>query len=74
MRVMVRFITATSIGTLVDSFIFCFGVFLFVVPVKMILVIVATQYAIKLAYDIIACIFSSHISVYIKRLESRATE
>ncbi|MBK2126370.1 VUT family protein [Fangia hongkongensis] len=68
-RIMVRFISATSIGTLVDSFIFCFGVFLFVVPVKTILVIVATQYTIKLCYDIIACIFSSKIALYIKRLE-----
>ena len=68
-RIMSRFIIATSIGTLIDSVIFCFGVFLFVVPVKTILLIILTQYVIKLTYDIIACIFSSKIAMYIKRLE-----
>lgn len=68
-RIMSRFIIATSIGTLIDSIIFCFGVFLFVVPVKTILLIILTQYVIKLTYDIIACIFSSKIAMYIKRLE-----
>ncbi|WP_119344128.1 VUT family protein [Facilibium subflavum] len=68
-RIIVRFIIATAVGTFVDSVVFGIGVFLFVIPFKSILIIIATQYVIKLSYDIIACLFSSKIAMYIKRLE-----
>ncbi|WP_440683081.1 VUT family protein [Cysteiniphilum halobium] len=68
-RIIARFLIATSIGTMIDSLIFCFGVFLFVVPIQMILIVVMTQYVIKLSYDIVVCTFSSKLAMYIKRLE-----
>lgn len=68
-RIIARFLIATSIGTMVDSLIFCFGVFLFVVPIQTILIVVMTQYVIKLSYDIVVCTFSSKVAIYIKHLE-----
>ena len=68
-RIIIRFVIATAIGTFIDSVVFAFGVFLFVVPLKVILIIIMTQYVIKLSYDIVVCTFSSKLAMYIKRLE-----
>ena len=68
-RIIIRFIIATAIGTFIDSVVFAFGVFLFVVPLKVIFIIILTQYIIKLSYDVIVCTISSKITMYIKRLE-----
>ncbi|MFZ9034797.1 MAG: VUT family protein [Francisellaceae bacterium] len=68
-RIISRFLIASGIGTLIDSAIFCFGVFLFTYSVSFIFVIIATQYVIKLSYDILTCLISSKIAMYIKGLE-----
>jgi hypothetical protein len=64
-----RFILASSISTLMDSIIFCFGVFYLIVPTEIIINIVITQYIIKLLYDIVFSLISSNAAKKIKASE-----
>ena len=66
-----RFLLSTGVGALLDSFIFCFGAFAFTnFSFRDIMMMVITQYVIKISYEIIACTFiTSTLCVYIKKKE-----
>ncbi|UTW42686.1 VUT family protein [bacterium SCSIO 12844] len=71
LRLIRRFLLSTSIGALLDSFIFCFGAFSFTgLSFQQIFMMAVTQYVIKMLYELLACPFiTSTLCTYIKRKE-----
>ena len=69
LSIIYRFIGASLIATSVDSCIFCFGVFSYYLPLKVVAHIALIQFLFKVSYDIIFSPISSSIAIYAKRLD-----
>lgn len=65
-----RSIFSTSAGALVDSIIFGIVAFLWVVPFKVVLGIIAVQYAFKVGYAILAIPIVYYITKYLKKTDN----
>lgn len=64
-----RLVASTLVGAGVDSVLFCFLAFAFIVPVKVMFVMILWQYFIKVSYEIIALPLTYIITGYLKRTE-----
>lgn len=64
-----RLISSTVVGAGVDSVLFCFIAFAFLMPLKLILSVILVQYIIKVGYEIIALPLTYVVTGYLKRTE-----
>lgn len=64
-----RLIASTLVGAGVDSILFGFLGFAFIVPVKVIFIMILLQYFIKVSYEIIALPLTYIVTGYLKRTE-----